>query len=287
MTTFVGQTFTLSSSLQGRATVEMNITLKETRQDGVSGGLLKIVADGYNAPVTAGNFIDLVQRGFYNNMEIQRSDGFVVQTGDPGPEQVSNVLIVVQLPPYQAVAGFVTQSSNSPETATIEGSLRCSYCDCQFWYLCQFVPLSCCQYASTIPYLFSLLCTPLACLSSRTHHSACSTGRQPCDICIPFQDNGFKEGDTVRRIPFEVMVKGDKVPFYEETLEDAGRFTDQPVLPFNAYGTMALARGEFEANSGSSQVFWLLKARGSMRPKVLLDNHLLHSLRSAQMLAGL
>ena len=25
------------------------------------------------------------------------------------------------------------------------------------------------------------------------------------------------------------------------------------------YGTMALARGEFEANSGSSQVFWLLK----------------------------
>ncbi len=63
----------------------------------------------------------------------------------------------------------------------------------------------------------------------------------------------------MRRIPFEVMVKGDKAPFYEETLEDAGRFTDQPVLPFNAYGTMALARGEFEANSGSSQVFWLLK----------------------------
>ncbi len=70
----------------------MNITLKETRQDGVSGGLLKIVADGYNAPVTAGNFIDLVQRGFYNNMEIQRSDGFVVQTGDPGPEQVGDNL---------------------------------------------------------------------------------------------------------------------------------------------------------------------------------------------------
>ena len=63
----------------------------------------------------------------------------------------------------------------------------------------------------------------------------------------------------MRRIPFEVMVKGDKQPFYEETLEDAGRFTDQPILPFNAYGTMALARGEFEANSGSSQVFWLLK----------------------------
>ncbi len=74
--------------LQGRATVEMKIKLKESRSDGVTGGQLKIVADGYNAPVTAGNFIDLVQRGFYNNMEIQRADGFVVQTGDPGPEQV-------------------------------------------------------------------------------------------------------------------------------------------------------------------------------------------------------
>ena len=74
---------------QGRATVQMDIKLKEARSDGVSGGVLKIVADGYNAPVTAGNFIDLVQRGFYNNMEIQRADGFIVQTGDPGPEQVS------------------------------------------------------------------------------------------------------------------------------------------------------------------------------------------------------
>jgi len=70
---------------QGRATVEMEIKLKEARQEGVSGGTLKIVVDGYNAPVTGGNFVDLVQRGFYNNMEIQRADGFVVQTGDPGP----------------------------------------------------------------------------------------------------------------------------------------------------------------------------------------------------------
>ena len=73
------------------------------------------------------------------------------------------------------------------------------------------------------------------------------------------QDNGFAVNGQVRRIPFEVMVRGDKAPVYEETLEDLGRFNDQPALPFNAYGTMALARGEFEANSGSSQVFWLLK----------------------------
>ena len=31
------------------------------------------------------NFVDLVERGFYNGMKIQRSDGFVVQTGDPNP----------------------------------------------------------------------------------------------------------------------------------------------------------------------------------------------------------
>ena len=70
---------------QGRATVDMQIKLKEARMEGVAGGQLKIVVDGYNAPVTGGNFVDLVQRGFYNNMEIQRADGFVVQTGDPGP----------------------------------------------------------------------------------------------------------------------------------------------------------------------------------------------------------
>ena len=38
------------------------------------------------APVTGGNFIDLVDKGFYNQMKIQRSDGFVVQTGDPEGE---------------------------------------------------------------------------------------------------------------------------------------------------------------------------------------------------------
>ncbi len=75
----------------------------------------------------------------------------------------------------------------------------------------------------------------------------------------------------MRRIPFEVMVKGDKAPFYEETLEDAGRFNDEPVLPFNAYGTMALARGEFEANSGSSQVFWLLKVRAQHRIRAVFE----------------
>lgn len=43
------------------------------------------------APVTGGNFVDLVNKGFYNNMVIQRSDGFVVQTGDPDGKAVGYV----------------------------------------------------------------------------------------------------------------------------------------------------------------------------------------------------
>ena len=42
----------------------------------------------FAAPVTGGNFVELVDKGFYNNMAIQRSDGFVVQTGDPDGEAV-------------------------------------------------------------------------------------------------------------------------------------------------------------------------------------------------------
>ena len=71
-----------------------------------------------------------------------------------------------------------------------------------------------------------------------------------------FVDPGSGE---VRRIPFEVMVEKQNMPVYEETLEELGRFNEQPVLPFNAFGTMAWARSEFEPNSASSQFFFLLR----------------------------
>jgi cyclophilin family peptidyl-prolyl cis-trans isomerase len=144
--------------LRGRATVDVAVRFAEPRVNGVTGGVMTVVADGYNAPVTAGAWVDLVRRGFYDGMEVQRADGFVVQTGKP-----------------KDADGFVGADGK------------------------------------------------------------------------------------VRTVPFEVMVQGDKVPVYEETLEDNGRFNEQPVLPFNAFGTVALARGEFEPNSGSSQFFFLLK----------------------------
>jgi peptidylprolyl isomerase len=64
--------------LLGRATVEI-----ETTQ-----GTLIAVVDGYNAPLTAGAFVDLVQKGFYNGLPFTRAEDFyVLQTGDPkGPE---------------------------------------------------------------------------------------------------------------------------------------------------------------------------------------------------------
>lgn len=71
------------SLVQGRAYLEARIKLKEKRYNNVGGGVMKIVVDGYNAPVTAGAFVDLVDKKFYDNMEIQRADGLVVQTGRP------------------------------------------------------------------------------------------------------------------------------------------------------------------------------------------------------------
>ncbi|KAL7140821.1 hypothetical protein ABFS83_08G012600 [Erythranthe nasuta] len=144
--------------LKGRATVDMKVKVKDNPS--INECVFRIVLDGYNAPVTAGNFVDLVERHFYDGMEIQRADGFVVQTGDPeGPAE-----------------GFIDPST-----------------------------------------------------------------------------------EKTRTIPLEIMADGEKAPFYGETLEDLGLYKAQTRLPFNAFGTMAMAREEFDNNSASSQVFWLLK----------------------------
>lgn len=65
--------------LLGRATVLI----------ATSKGDLTAVVDGYNAPLTAGAFVDLVQRGFYDGLPFIRAEDFyVLQTGDPkGPDQ--------------------------------------------------------------------------------------------------------------------------------------------------------------------------------------------------------
>jgi peptidyl-prolyl cis-trans isomerase B (cyclophilin B) len=47
-------------------------------------GTIKIRVYKNDAPITAGNFLDLVQRGFYDGLTFHRyAAGFVIQGGDP------------------------------------------------------------------------------------------------------------------------------------------------------------------------------------------------------------
>jgi peptidyl-prolyl cis-trans isomerase B (cyclophilin B) len=63
--------------LSGTATVEMKL----------KSGVVTIEVDGTNAPITAGNFVDLVKRGTYTNLIFHRvvrePNPFVAQGGDP------------------------------------------------------------------------------------------------------------------------------------------------------------------------------------------------------------
>ena len=63
--------------LEGKALVEMK----------VKGSPITIEVNGEEAPITAGNFVDLVERGFYNGLTFHRvvkdPQPFVVQGGDP------------------------------------------------------------------------------------------------------------------------------------------------------------------------------------------------------------
>jgi len=76
----------------------------------------------------------------------------------------------------------------------------------------------------------------------------------------PGKDNGFIDPATgkYRSVPLEILAEGDPAPTYGITLEDAGRYKDQPVLPFSSYGAVALARPNEDANGGSSQFFFFL-----------------------------
>lgn len=71
------QTMKNLPKLEGKATVVMT----------VNGSPITIEVDGTNAPITAGNFVDLVNRGVYDGLVFHRvvrePQPFVVQGGDP------------------------------------------------------------------------------------------------------------------------------------------------------------------------------------------------------------
>ena len=136
--------------LLGRATVLLRTTKGE----------LTAVVDGYNAPLTAGAFVDLVKRGFYDNLPFIRAEDFyVLQTGDPKGD----------------ADGYVDPKTKS-----------------------------------------------------------------------------------VRRVPLEIKVPGQETPFYNETFEELGLFKAEPVLPFNAKGTLGWAHSDEALDDGSSQFFLFL-----------------------------
>ena len=62
-------------ALQRRAEVVMTFKKPDGAPFDIDGNLfdtvsIKMVVDGYNAPLTGGNFVDLVNRGFYNGMAV-------------------------------------------------------------------------------------------------------------------------------------------------------------------------------------------------------------------------
>ncbi len=68
--------------LLGRANVEIK----------TSKGNMNAIIDGYNAPLTAGAFIDLSLKGFYDGLPINRAEEFfILQTGDPKGEEIGYI----------------------------------------------------------------------------------------------------------------------------------------------------------------------------------------------------
>lgn len=68
-----------------------------------------------------------------------------------------------------------------------------------------------------------------------------------------------------RTVPLEIFVAGDKEPTYGESLEEQGRFKERTVLPFNAYGTIAMLHPPDDPNGGANS-FFFLKADPSYTP---------------------
>ncbi|WP_017327528.1 peptidylprolyl isomerase [Synechococcus sp. PCC 7336] len=76
----------------------------------------------------------------------------------------------------------------------------------------------------------------------------------------PGPEDGFIDPATgaKRTLPLEIRARGQEAPFYGETFDMAGFVGVEPMLPFYARGTLAMARYEDELNSASSQFFIFL-----------------------------
>jgi peptidyl-prolyl cis-trans isomerase B (cyclophilin B) len=106
--TATGEQFSNLPRLDGEATVEMM----------VKGSVITINVDGTDAPITAGNFVDLVNRGVYNGLAFHRvvlePQPFVVQGGDPVGKDTSV--------PMEGLGGgsFIDPNTSQPRYVPLE-----------------------------------------------------------------------------------------------------------------------------------------------------------------------
>ena len=134
------------AQLKGKATVELKL----------KNGIVKIDIDGEKAPVTAGNFIDLVKRGHYNGLTFHRvvkdPTPFVVQGGDPlgngtgsfvDPSTSQTRYIPLEILPSGAkrpVYGETLGSTQQPELRHNKGAIAMARsqspnsASCQFYF---------------------------------------------------------------------------------------------------------------------------------------------------------
>ena len=79
---YIPEEFDNLPRLLGRAKVKIK----------TSKGDMKAIVDGFNAPLTAGAFIDLSSKNFYKDLPINRAEEFfVLQTGDPIGDEIGYV----------------------------------------------------------------------------------------------------------------------------------------------------------------------------------------------------
>lgn len=94
--------------LAGEATVEMV----------VNGESITITVDGVHAPITAGNFVDLVEKGVYDGVAFHRvvrePEPFVVQGGDPQSQDQN--IPMAQL----GTGGYIDPDTASPRYIPLE-----------------------------------------------------------------------------------------------------------------------------------------------------------------------
>ena len=73
-------------------------------------------------------------------------------------------------------------------------------------------------------------------------------------------DIGYIDPDNneERHIPLEIRVEGESETLYNQTFEELGLYTANPVLPFATLGTLGWAHSENALDDGSSQFFFFL-----------------------------